>query len=234
MEFKNLSYFLLLAGYLVIPFIVGYRNKVRFVFRLRYLIPATLFAGAIFIMWDRSFIELDIWSFNPEYMSGIQWLKVPAEEWLSFIFIPWSAVYIYEWLKIRFENFEQPRIFVILSLVGFLVLALLAYIYRRNMFSFFTFFLAAIYLGYTVFRNRFRKNMTKFYLAFFIMLLPFTIISAVISRLEIITYNTKHIMNIYLADFPVEKFAYLFLMLLINITIYEYLSERRYFLDFKL
>ena len=43
MEFKNFSYLLLLLGYLIIPVILGYQNKVRFVFRLRYLIPATLF-----------------------------------------------------------------------------------------------------------------------------------------------------------------------------------------------
>lgn len=234
MEFKNFSYLLLLLGYLVIPVILGYRHKVRFVFRLRYLIPATIFAGAIFVMWDRRFIEMDIWSFNPGYISGIQLLKVPVEEWLSFIVIPWSAVYIYEWLKIRFENFEKPRFFVIISLIGFAVLAFLAYAFRQNMFSFFTFFLSAIYLGYTVFRNRFRKNLTKFYLAYFVSLLPFTILSGIASRLEIVNYNPQHTMNINLADFPVEKFAYLFLLLLINITIYEYLSERRYFLDFKL
>lgn len=234
MEFKNFSYLLLLLGYLVIPAILGYQRKVRFVFRLRYLIPATIFAGAIFVMWDRRFIEMNIWNFNPAYTSGIQWLKVPVEEWLSFIVIPWSAVYIYEWLKIRFESFEKPRLFVIISLIGFAALAFLAYTFRQNMFSFFTFFLSAIYLGYTVFRNRFRKNLTKFYLAYFVSLLPFTIISGIASRLEIVNYNPQHTMNINLADFPVEKFAYLFLLLLINITIYEYLSERRYFLDFKL
>lgn len=234
MEFKNFSYLLLLLGYLIIPVILGSQNKVRFVFRLRYLIPATLFTGAIFVMWDRRFIELGIWAFNPEYTTGIQLLKVPVEEWFSFIVIPWSAVYIYEWLKIRFENFEKPNLFVIVSLIGFIAMAVLAYTYRRAMFSFFTFFLAAIYLGYTTFRNRFKKSMTKFYLTFFIMLLPFAVVSGVMSRMRIVNYSTKHIMNINLADFPIEKFAYLFLLLLINITIYEYLNERRYFLDFKL
>ncbi|MFV0590795.1 MAG: lycopene cyclase domain-containing protein [Draconibacterium sp.] len=234
MEFKNFSYLLLLLGYLIIPVILGFQHKVRFVFRLRYLIPATLFAGAIFVMWDRRFIELGIWAFNPEYTTGIQLLKVPVEEWLSFVVIPWSAVYIYEWLKIRFENVEKPNLFVIVSLISFVAMAILAYTYRRAMFSFFTFFLAAIYLGYTTFRNRFKKHMTKFYLAFFIMLLPYTAISAIMSHLKIVKYSPSHVMNINLADFPTEKFAYLFLMLLITITIYEYLSERRYFLDFKL
>jgi len=227
MEIQKLSYLLLLLVYLVIPVILSFQKSVRFVFRLRYLLPATVFAGAIFVMWDIRFTQMGIWSFNPEYLTGIYILTIPVEEWLSFIIIPLSSVYIYEWLKIKFEDFEKPNIFILVSLILLSISAVLAYYYRSSMFSFFTFFLSAIYLGYIVFRNRFRKYYTKFYLAWIISLVPFIIVSSILNSLPAVVYNSDHIIGVALFGVPVEKVGYLFLLLLINITIYEYLNNRK-------
>jgi len=227
MEIQKLSYLLLLLVYLVIPVILSFQKSVRFVFRLRYLLPATVFAAAIFVMWDIRFTQMGIWSFNPEYLTGINILKIPVEEWLSFIIIPLSSVYIYEWLKIKFEDFEKPNVFIVVSLILLSIAAVLAYYYSSRMFSFFTFFLSAIYLGYVVFRNRFRKYYTKFYLAWIISLVPFIIVSSILNSLPAVVYNSDHIIGVALFGVPVEKVGYLFLLLLINITIYEYLSNRK-------
>ena len=229
MEIQNLSYLLLLLVYLVIPVVLSMQKKVRFVFQLRYLLPAVIFTGAIFSMWSMRFIEQGIWSYNPNYRTGIDIMKVPVEEWLSFLIIPLSSVYIYEWVKIRFEKFEKANIFVVVSLVLFLVTGVLAYFYRQSMFTFFTFFLSAIYLGYTIFRNRFKKHYTKFYIAYIITLLPFIIVSAILNLMPAIVYDASHVMGVGIFGVPVERLGYLFLMLLITLTIYEYLSERQYY-----
>lgn len=229
MEIQNLSYLLLLLVYLIIPVVLSTQKRVPFTFHLRYILPAIVFAGAIFVMWDIRFTEMNIWTFNPAFLSGIELLSLPIEEWLSFVIIPLSATYIYEWLKIRFEEFERPNGFVALSLVLLAITAVLAYVYRSSMFSFFTFFLSAIYLGYTVFRNRFKKYYTKFYLAFAVSMLPFTLVSSVLNRLPVVSYNSEHVIGVSVFGVPVEKFAYLYLLLLINITIYEYLTNRRHY-----
>ncbi|QIA06289.1 lycopene cyclase domain-containing protein [Draconibacterium halophilum] len=229
MDIKNLSYLLLLLIFLVIPITLSFQKKVRFVFRLKYILPAIIFAGAIFVMWDIRFTQMRIWSFNPDYLSGIELLRLPIEEWLEFLIIPLSSIYIYEWLKVRFEDFEKPEFFVIVSLVLLLITGVLAYVFRTRMFSFFTFFLSAIYLGYTVFRNRFKKYYTKFYLALVISLIPFLIVSAILNSLPAIVYDSAHTMGLAFLGVPVEKIGYLFLLLLINVTIYEYLSSRRHY-----
>lgn len=229
MEIQNLSYLLLLLIYLVIPVVLSFQKKVRFVFRLKYILPAIIFAGAIFVMWDIRFTQMRIWSFNPDYLSGIELLRLPVEEWLSFLVIPLSSIYIYEWLKVRFEDFEKPNVLLIISLVLLLTTGVLAYIFRTRMFSFFTFFLSAIYLGYTIFRNRFKKYYTKFYLALIISLVPYLIVSALLNSMPAIIYDSTHIIGITIAGVPVEKVGYLFLLLLINITIYEYLNNRRHY-----
>lgn len=227
MEIKNLSYLLLLLIFLVIPVILSTQKRVGFVFQLKYILPATIFAGAIFVMWDIRFTEMGVWSFNPAFLTGIEILKIPIEEWLSFLIIPLSSIYIYEWLKVKLENFEYPNAFLILSLALLILTGILAYFFRTRMFSFFTFFLTAIYLGYTIFRNRFKKNYTKFYLSWLISLTPFMVVSATLNGLPAVIYDSNHIIGVALFGVPAEKIGYLFLLLLINTTIYEYLNNRR-------
>ena len=229
MEIKNLTYLFLQLIYLVVPVVLSFKSNMRFTFRLRYLIPAVVFSGAIFVMWNMRFDQLGIWNYNPDYITGIYLVNVPVEEWVSFLLIPFSVAYIFDWLKIKLEKFGQQNIFVAISLLLFAGLGILAYFFRRNMFSFFTFFLTAIYLGYTVFRNRFKKNYAVFYAAFGITLFPFLVVSIISGLLPVISYNTDHIMGIALFAIPIERFFYLFLMLLITLTIYEYLGERRYY-----
>ena len=229
MEIQNLSYLLLLLVFLIIPAVLSTKSKVRFVFQLKYLLPAIIFTEAIFVMWNKRFIELGIWEYNPNYITGIEFLAVPIEEWISFLIIPLSTAYIYEWLKIKFEKFEQANIFVALSLVIFAFSGVFAYASRQNLFTFFTFFLTAIYLGYMVFRNRFKKHFTKFYMAYFIALLPFFTVSLIMNALPVIIYNSDHIKGLAITGVPVEKLGYLFLMLLITISSYEYLNKRQYY-----
>ncbi|NQU52849.1 MAG: lycopene cyclase domain-containing protein [Bacteroidetes bacterium] len=226
MEFKNFSYLLVLIGIFAIPILVGLKKQIGIFSNLKYLVPAMLFTGAIFIMLDMRFEQQAIWRFNPEFLIGINIFNLPIEEWLYFIGVPFLGVFIYEFVKHRFSNFEQPNAFLAVSLFLILLFGIIAYFSRQKLYPFFTFFLLAIYLGYTVFRNRFKKHYTKFYLAYFIMLVPFILISGILTALPIIEYNPIHHFTFQIYSIPIENFASLFLLLLMNITIYEYLKER--------
>ena len=227
MEFKNFSYLLILIATIAISLYFSFGKQLRFYDKLKYIIPAILFSGAIFIIMDLRFEERAIWKFNSEFTLGVNILNLPIEEWLYFMAIPFLGVTIYEFLKYRFSGFEQPNVFVILSLLLLVIFAFTAYFTRQKLYPFFTFFLLTIYLGYTVFRNRFKKHYTKFYLAYFVMLVPFIIISEIITTLPIIEYNPIHILGVRIFSIPIENFASLFLLLLMNITIYEFLKDRR-------
>lgn len=229
MEFKNFSYLLILAATFAIPLVFGLKKQTAFFRNLKHLIPAMIFSGAIFIIWDLRFEEKAIWRFNSDFVIGINLLNLPIEEWLYFLAVPFLSVFIYEFLISRFPTYEKTNVFLAFSLVLFVLFGVLAYTTRQKLYPFFTFFLTAIYLGYTIFRNRFKIHFTKFYLAFFIMLVPFLIISGLISGLPIIEYNPDFILGNKLYSIPFENFVCLFLLHLMNITIYEYLKERRIF-----
>lgn len=229
MELKNFTYLLLMLALIIVPVVHSIKNGVGFYSKLKYLLPAILFSGAIFILWDIRFEELGIWQFNPEYISGIYFMNLPLSEWLYFLAIPFYAVYIYEVLKIKLPDFEKDNLFVAISLVLLVAFALIAYFGRTQLYTFFTFFLLSIYFGYTVFRNRFKKHYTKFYLAYFFSLVPFLIVSGILTALPVIKYNEEHILGLHIFTIPVENLAVFFLLLLMNITIYEYLKQQRFY-----
>ncbi len=227
MEIKNFSYLLILFGTIAVPLFFSFEKQLRFYTNLKYLLPAMLFTGAIFIILDLRFEQRAIWRFNSEFTIGINILNLPIEEWLYFIAIPFLGVSVYEFLNSRLSNFQHPKHFLALSLALLILFGIAAYLSRQKIYPFFIFFLLTIYLGYTIFRERFQKHYTNFYLAYFVMLFPFLIISGLLTALPIIEYNPEFNLGIRLFSIPVENFASLFLLLLMNITIYEFIKERR-------
>lgn len=229
MELKNFTYLLLLLGSIAVPLALSFESQVRYYKKLKYLFPAIIFTGAIFIIWDIRFEELGIWKFNPEYILGIYILNLPLEEWLFFLVIPYCCVFIYEVLYVKIPRFEKPNLFTGVSLVGVLLSALLAYFAREKLYTFFNFFLLTIYLGYTVFRNRFKVHYTKFYIAYLISLIPFLIINGILTGLPVVEYNNAHNLGIRVITIPVEDFGYFFFLFLMNVTIYEFLKKQKYY-----
>jgi lycopene cyclase domain-containing protein len=214
-----------MLGSLAVPLLYSFENEIRYYKKMKYLLPAIIFTGVIFIIWDIRFESLGIWSFNPEYLTGIYIINLPVEEWLFFIVIPYCCVFIYEILKVKLSRFEKPDVFLIVSIALLVAFAFLAYFARQKLYTFFTFFLLTIYFGYTIFRNHFKHNFTKFYLTYLISLIPFMIVNGLLTRLPVVIYDNTHNLGVRLFTIPVEDFGYLFLLLLMNITIYEYLQK---------
>lgn len=226
MELKKIIYLLLLLGCFAVSLAFSFDKKIRFYTKLRYLLPAIIFSGAVFIMWDIRFEEVGIWRFNPEFLSGIFILNLPVEEWLFFLIFPYMCVLIYEFLIYKLPHFEKPNLFVAVSLVLLIAFVLLTYFYRQKLYTFFNFFLLSVYFGYTVLRNRFKQHYTKFYLTWFIALIPFFIIQLLALTLPVIEYNYEHIIGVRILSIPVENFFYFFLLLIMNLTIYEYMKKQ--------
>jgi lycopene cyclase domain-containing protein len=229
MEFKNLAYLIVLVVTIAVPLALSFDNKVQYYKNLKYVLPAIVLTGAIFIMWDISFTRLRIWGFNPEYLIGKDLAGLPIEEWLFFIVIPYSCVFIYEVIKFYFKKLEYANPFLAFSLFLIVGFALGAYFFRYQSYTFLTFLFSAVYLTYTVFRNQFKQHITKFYFAYFVSLLPFILVNGILTSLPIVEYNSMYILNIRIFSIPVEDFSYFFLLFFMVTTIYEYLKERRYY-----
>ena len=229
MELKNFTYLTLLTCSIVVPLILSFDKKVQYYKNLKYIFPAIFTTAIVFWVWDIRFVEAQIWSFNMEYTLGLKFWGMPIEEWLFFIIVPYCCVFIYEVLKFYLQKFEYANVFRSFSLFLIIGFALISYFFRHQDYTFPTFLFSALYLGYTLFRNKFKPYLTKFYFSFFVSLIPFMVVNGVLTSLPVVKYNPAHILNIRIQNIPVEDFSYLFLMLLMVISIYETLREARYY-----
>lgn len=229
MELQHYTYAGLLFLVMIVPLVLSFDKNVQFYTRWKYLFPAIIITGAVFILWDIKFTEASIWSFNPSYTTGINFKGLPVEEWLFFLVIPYACLFIYETLKFYLPKLEYNNVFAAISLALIVLFGVLSYFHRTQLYTFFNFMFAAIYLGYTIFRNRFKQHLTKFYGMYLISLIPFLLVNGVLTGLPVVDYNPYHIMGIHVFTIPVEDFGYLFLLLLMNTTIYEILKTGKYF-----
>jgi len=229
MDFKNFVTLILILAVAFIPLLFGSRNKVRIFPKLKYFIPAIIFSGAIFLIWDNRFSQIGIWTYNPEYLSGKEILNLPWERWLYYLIISWVSLFVYEWVKIKFGELKYDNVSLAICLVLFVLFGLVAFFSRQKLYSFFTFFLLAIYFGYTIFRNRFKSHLTSFYISFLILLIPYFILSVILVKLPVISYNSQYTLQFRLLQLPLENLVGFFLLHFINTTITEYLAERRFY-----
>jgi lycopene cyclase domain-containing protein len=229
MEFKNLAYLIILIATIAVPLALSFDKKVQYYKNLKYILPAIVLTGAIFIMWDINFTRLRIWGFNPEYLIGKDLAGLPIEEWLFFIVIPYSCIFIYEVLKFYLKKYEYANPFLAFSLFLIVGFSLIAYFFSYQSYNFLTFLFSDVYLTYTFFRNRFKQHITKFYFAYFVSLVPFILVNGFLTSLPIVEYNSAYILNIRILNIPLEDFSYFFLLFLMVTTIYEYLKERKFY-----
>ncbi len=229
MEILNLVYLGTLTILLILAVVMVAKITNDLLFEIKYILPAVVFSAIIFLMINIRLAELKVFVYNLNYLSGISWLQYPAEEWLLLPVVSMLSFAAYLLAKKRLTSFEKPNLFVIISLVLLVVSGLITWFSRQKIYPFSMFTLLTIYLGYTVFRNRFKHHLTSFYLAFLMMIIPFFVLRAAVFSSSVIIPDNNFLFGISLVNMPVEEFAFLFLLMLINFTIYEYLRERRLF-----
>ena len=230
MEFKNFTYLILLVGSISAPLLLSFDKKVQYYKNLKYIFPAILVTAIIFWVWDIRFVEAQIWSFNQEYTIGFNVIGMPVEEWLFFYCCSLLLhVHFMRFLNIICKKYQFTNILKSFSVLLIVVFALVSYFFRHKDYTFLTFLFSAVYLCYTLIRNKFTPYITKFYFAFLVSIIPFLVVNGILTSLPVVKYNSAHIMNIRIMNIPLEDFSYLFLLLLMVTTIYETLKESRYY-----
>lgn len=222
-------YLLLDLFSLSIPLIRSFEPKVQFSRQWKYLFPALLITGSFFIVWDIIFTHLGVWGFNPRYLTGLFLFGLPLEEWLFFICIPYACVFTYVALSFFIKRDWLGPYARNITLVLVLVLSVIGLSHFEQAYTFTTFALTVIFLllHLWVFKSEY---LGRFYLSYAVILLPFFLVNGILtgSFIEepVVWYNDAENLGIRLFTIPIEDSVYGMLLILMNVTIYEWLKKR--------
>ena len=212
-----------------IPFLVSFHPRIKLYKNWGSLILALLMAMIPFIIWDIYFTEQEYWGFNPDYLSNIYWFNLPIEEWLLFICIPYSCVFMQialielseKWvLKQNVTNYTTYLLFVI-----FLVVLVFN---TDKMYTLFDMSYAILVLAHVFYWKK--ELLTKFYLTFLAMMVPFIIVNGVLTgtgiQNEVVWYNDIQNLGIRFFTIPIEDFAYAFSMILSVLYLFDFFKDK--------
>lgn len=234
MSWQHYTYLLLNLGTLAYPLAQSFERRLRYYQNWKYLWPGILANGAFFLAWDVFFTRMGVWSFNNDYLLGTYILNLPVEEWLFFITVPFACVFIYECVKYFFGTQLLKRAAVPLALGLAAVLAAVALANTGRWYTGVKLGSTALFLvlHVWVFGNRYFGT---FFVAYLFTLLPFALVNGTLTYLPVVRYNDaenlgirlRHITGIDFLNIPVEDTVYSLLMLLITVSVYEFVKERR-------
>ncbi len=210
------------------PLIRSFESKIQFAKKWYALMPAILFTAAFFIIWDHWFTVMGVWEFNPKYILGIYFIELPIEEWMFFFAVPFACVFIYEVLqyfvpKDLLGSISTPITFILIPL--FLGIGL---VNLDKWYTSVTFILAAatLLLHYLIFRNKF---LGRFYLTYLVHLIPFLVMNGILTGAfteePVVIYNNFENLAIRIYTIPLEDSVYSLILLLLNISIYEWIRS---------
>lgn len=217
----------------IFPLLLSFDSRVRYYKNWKFIWPGLLLTGIVFLIWDVVFTVKGVWSFNPNYILGINFFRLPLEEILFFLTIPFSCIFIYACLNYYVKRQIPDRIVRILNYVLMLVSVIILIFYHDRLYTlinFGTLFLLLILLQF-VFKV---KWMNRFYLAYLVSLIPFYIVNGILTSVPIVSYNNAENLAIRVGTIPVEDHFYLMSLLLMNVAFFEYFRKRNAsFIDLK-
>ena len=207
------------------PLIRSFEKKIYFFQNWKFIFPAIAITGTFFVIWDHFFTIWNIWGFNAEYILGTFILSLPLEEWLFFLTVPFACFFIYEVLIYFFPGDplkSYSNTFCVITVIG---LVLIAVFNTDKLYTFVTSSFAAAFLviHWLIYRN---KYLGRFYFTYLVHLIPFLIVNGILTYLPVVEYNNDENLNIRIFSIPIEDAVYSFLLLLMNITLYEFFKEK--------
>ncbi|TMM57043.1 lycopene cyclase domain-containing protein [Maribacter algarum] len=210
-------YLIILLISLAGPLALSFEKNLKLYRRWKFLLPAILITMFFFVIWDIIFTHMGFWFFNPIYNSGIYIQKLPLEEYLFFLVIPYACAFSFYAVQFHFPKFklnvQRTKISTFLITIVSFILSL---VYKDFAYTFTAFLVlpVVLLLGYY-----FTREVVQYYLAIYpILLIPFFIINGILTgtgiEQAVFDYNPQAILGIRVLSIPIEDMFYNFSLLL--------------------
>lgn len=220
---SNYLYLGLVLLALAYPLAQSFEKRIQFHRKWKYLFPAIFAMGFLFIPWDIIFTLKGVWWFNERYLTGITLLRLPIEEWLFFLIVPFACVFLYEVLNYFSKKDRLAPISRWLFLLLGLVFIGTGIVHTDRMYTFVTFTLTGVALLATFyFDPEWKGRFVRMYLVSWV---PFLVLNGALTgnftQEATVNYNPDEFLGIRITTIPLEDSIYSLLMLLIVIWVYE-------------
>lgn len=221
-------YLILNIGSLIIPFLYSFESRMRYINRWKAVFSAIAITAIVFIIWDIVFTKMGVWSFNPRYHSGIEFFDLPIEEWLFFICIPYSSIFIH----FAFHYF-CPKVSISNKAVRIIYWSIVAVVLPTIVFHYDKWYTAVNYsflvlvLSYTFFK--YPSILSTYFITFLIILIPFALVNGILTGSfidePVVSYNNNENLGIRLGTIPIEDIAYAFSMILMSLVLIKKIEK---------
>ena len=205
------TYLLINIFSILIPLLFSFEKRLSFYKLWKALFPAVLITGSFFIVWDHYMTLWNVWQFNPAYVLGINVWGLPIEEWLFFLTIPYSCLFIYESLNFLIKKDHLLRFSKNFSIVLIVILSITALLNTDKSYTWIKLSLTALMLVFVVLKKF--PFIGKFYRTYLVSLIPFLIVNGILTSLPVVIYNDTENLGIRIFTIPVEDTMYSLLLL---------------------
>lgn len=223
MKFEYLLFNLVvLAG----PLAFSFEKQIHFRKHWREAFPAIFLSLIVYVIWDSSVTNRH-WYFNPLYMMDTRIFKLPIEEWLFFIVVPYACLFVKEVLPLVVSNstvrgleWVRAGMFALLPIGIFTFQAGKEYTGLVLMA-----FGVVAFLDRQVRTDTLLQTRTYWYLA--MVLVATLIFNMYLTWRPLLIYASAYQLDIRIGTIPIEDFGYGVTHLALCNIIYEYLKQRK-------
>lgn len=208
------------------PLSLSFDRKVHFVDKWHNVFKAILMSLAVFVTWD-SLVTERHWWFNDQYTLGINMLKLPIEEWLFFITIPYALLFTWEVLTAYSKNREVKRLQIIRSILYSGIPSGVGLFYLGKEYT----GLVLIALGLVALLDwqlkidMFVQLRTIQYLV--LSTLAMLIFNGYLTWRPVVQYAESYQLGIRIYTIPIEDMGYGYALILLCTILYEYFKRRQ-------
>lgn len=218
-------------GAIAIPFLFSFHPKLQFYKKLLPFFLANLLSMIPFLIWDMYFTKLEIWGFNPVYLTGLYIGNLPLEEILFFFCIPYACVFTWH----CFHQLGMQENSYLISRKGHLFIAIcsliIALVFWEQWYTRYTFVFLTLLISLSGYLQQ--KLLGRILLVYSVLLIPFFIVNGILTGTgienEIVWYNDFHNFGIRMSTIPVEDTFYGLGLIALNIYLFEYFKKLQIF-----
>lgn len=220
--YEQFSYLAVLICTLIFPLLISLYPNFSFKHYWLLVVKNAFWVGIPFIIWDIWFASIGVWGFSPEKHVGVGFLGLPLEEWLFFVIIPISSMYLYYGVKQKLKENKLLGFFLRLTLLG-LIGYFLIFNYDKPYSLCVSIVSALVYL---LVRGKKWWNTFATFIPF--ILVCFLLVNGALtskyfgnSDAPTVWYNPNATSQIRISSIPMEDFLFAFSLLGLNIYLFE-------------